>query len=856
VKPNSVDWLPAGRDLKVASRRMSAFMDEARRSGGTWYHSKQPKTFRTSQEILALDREEQVEIVLAALAKWIGLKDRHVAKEYSLEWLFTQLARRRLLYSDNDLIALAEGIGRLHRGGRRSAAYGLIRLFEVNTRGKSLSEPVAERLRQLRATFIDSYASKELTRALAQLDAILGDSPKPDTPQLHRRTEAALEHLGELAPERRAAWAQLLAHCATATTSNPTAKWMAKARTLLDALTADAFRAPLAEWFRLADPEMEQAATERRQYWKTPTSADEQAHLNQDTLRGLAWTAGLLDDRASARALATLALAGYRRAPEVVALAPKVGNAAILALGDMPGREGLAQLAVLKFKLPNSGARRKAAEALEAVARRLEIAPEEVDELSVPDYGLTDVGRLSQTVETLTAEMTIHSDGSNTLAWRGPGGTEEKTTPAAMKQAGATAVRALRTTAKDVAAMLSAQRNRLDTLFLARKRWPWDTWRERYLDHPVVGILARRLIWQFHRGGHSESGLFHEGQFIDRAGVRIAALGPDTTVVLWHPIEHGADEVHTWRTLVEKLKIRQPFKQAHREVYRLTDAERRTRTYSNRFAAHIVRQHQFHALCIARHWRYTLRLMVNNTYAPPTRVLAEWNLRAEFWVEGVGQRYGRDTTEVGTYLHLTTDQVRFYPIEAPQRLTDARGGGYRLPEGTRARDDTPVPFETVPPLVFAEVMRDIDLFVGVASVGNDPTWSDGGPDGRYVDYWQNYAFGDLSASAQTRGALLERLIPRLKIAGRCSVRDRFLVVRGDLRTYKIHLGSGNVLMEPDDHYLCIIADARRKHPGADDVFLPFEGDDTLSLILSKAFLLANDAKITDPLILSQIRSRA
>ena len=34
--------------------------------------------------------------------------------------------------------------------------------------------------------------------------------------------------------------------------------------------------------------------------------------------------------------------------------------------------------------------------------------------------------------------------------------------------------------------------------------------------------------------------------------------------------------------------------------------------------------------------------------------------------------------------------------------------------------------------------------------------------------------------------------------------------------------------------------------------LPFEGDTTLALILSKAFLLADDDKIKDPTIRSQI----
>ena len=75
------------------------------------------------------------------------------------------------------------------------------------------------------------------------------------------------------------------------------------------------------------------------------------------------------------------------------------------------------------------------------------------------------------------------------------------------------------------------------------------------------------------------------------------------------------------------------------------------------------------------------------------------------------------------------------------------------------------------------------------------------------------------------------------------------MVRGDLRTYKIHLGSGNILMEPNDQYLCIVP-GRTDEPG--DLFLPFEGDRMLAIILSKAFLLAEDTKVKDPTIVSQI----
>ena len=112
------------------------------------------------------------------------------------------------------------------------------------------------------------------------------------------------------------------------------------------------------------------------------------------------------------------------------------------------------------------------------------------------------------------------------------------------------------------------------------------------------------------------------------------------------------------------------------------------------------------------------------------------------------------------------------------------------------------------------------------------------------------SFGDLSATAQTRRDVLQRLVPKLKIAGQCSFEDKFLLVRGKLHTYKIHLGSGNILMSPNDQYLCIVASRGKSEPG--NIFLPFEGDAVLSIILSKALLLAADDKITDPAITRQL----
>lgn len=377
----------------------------------------------------------------------------------------------------------------------------------------------------------------------------------------------------------------------------------------------------------------------------------------------------------------------------------------------------------------------------------------------------------------------------------------------------------------------------------------WDI-RSKATSQPI-GTLARRLIWQFCNGKKRASAIFHDGRMRQRSDKTVDWLDDKTQVRLWHPLDEDLTTITEWRDWLVRHEVRQPFKQAHREVYLLTDAERTTRTYSNRFAAHVLKQHQFNALCGARGWKNTLRLMVDDEFPPAHLVLPTRNLRAEYWVEGIGGDYGTATNETGTYYYLSTDQVRFYATDAAMNTAHADGGSYAS-QGMDQDENHPLDLEQIPPLVFSEVMRDVDLFVGVASVGNDPNWSNGGPEGRYRDYWQSYSFGDLGETARTRKTVLERLIPRLTIAPQCSFSDHFLIVGGRLRTYRIHLGSGNILMEPNDQYLCIVP-KQSVGKGADNLFLPFEGDSTMSVILSKAFLLADDANITDPTIVSQIK---
>ncbi len=78
-------------------------------------------------------------------------------------------------------------------------------------------------------------------------------------------------------------------------------------------------------------------------------------------------------------------------------------------------------------------------------------------------------------------------------------------------------------------------------------------------------------------------------------------------------------------------------------------------------------------------------------------------------------------------------------------------------------------------------------------------------------------------------------MPRLSIADQSRLDGKFLVVEGKRKTYKIHLGSGNILMEPGRRYLCVVpGPAVSKNPRG-VMLLPFDEDRLLSVILSKGF---------------------
>ena len=313
------------------------------------------------------------------------------------------------------------------------------------------------------------------------------------------------------------------------------------------------------------------------------------------------------------------------------------------------------------------------------------------------------------------------------------------------------------------------------------------------LDHPVLGPMLRELVFV----GEAGLGFPVDGRnaLVRFDGTEIS-LGDDAKLRIAHPYDlYQSGEWHYWqKTCFQEERI-QPIKQVFRELYLLTDAEKRTDKYSQRYVGQQVNPRQAQALLSKRLWisRYD---------------------------EGVKRTFHRE----GVTAHLEFLNTWGTPGEVDgatlEGIAFSRSGEWKLMD-----------LADVPPRLFSEVMRDLDLVVSVAHQGGvDPEAS--------------------LSTVEMRSALIRETLGLLKLEN-VRLEESWALIEGRQGTYTVHLGSGVVHLQPGGS-LCMIP-IHSQHRGR--LFLPFADDDPKTAeVISKVLLLAKDEEIQDPTILEQILS--
>ncbi|CAB5669818.1 Uncharacterised protein [Delftia tsuruhatensis] len=192
-------------------------------------------------------------------------------------------------------------------------------------------------------------------------------------------------------------------------------------------------------------------------------------------------------------------------------------------------------------------------DALEAAAQRRGLSLLELYDELTPDFGLGGDGRV---LEVGPLRYRLQLQGDLSLRVVGDKGKASKTLPA-LKDASLrlqwdAAQAEFKTVAAGVKAIAKQQVPRLGTAFMTSQRWPAPRWRRLFLQHPLLRIVGRSLIWRMEQGASFR--IAEDFSLLDAADDAVE-LPEDAQVLLWHPVDAAPGETEAWRTCLSDYEL-------------------------------------------------------------------------------------------------------------------------------------------------------------------------------------------------------------------------------------------------------------------------------------------------------------
>ena len=302
----------------------------------------------------------------------------------------------------------------------------------------------------------------------------------------------------------------------------------------------------------------------------------------------------------------------------------------------------------------------------------------------------------------------------------------------------------------------------------------------RIMEHPVVRAMLSKLV--LFNPETQASGFWQDGYLLNAEGEKVA-LKADDKLLIAHPSHlFYAVQWDLYQKYLFDKEIKQPFKQVFRELYIPTKDELETSNRSERYQGHQVQPQKTVALLRGRGWT------VN-------------------YEEGLQKVYHKEGFRATIY--AAADWYTPSDVEAP---TLEYVVFYNLKDGKE------VPMKEINPVIFSEVMRDVDLVVSVAHVGGvDPEAS--------------------HSTMQMRGALARESARLFKLTN-VEVKERYILVKTEHGDYSLHLGSG--MISKSGLQINVVA-VQSQHRGR--VFLPFVDDDPKTAEIISKMKLLSEGKI-------------
>ncbi|HSO33771.1 MAG TPA: DUF4132 domain-containing protein [Labilithrix sp.] len=246
-----------------------------------------------------------------------------------------------------------------------------------------------------------------------------------------------------------------------------------------------------------------------------------------------------------------------------------------------------------------------AEEGLRSIARREQLTTEDLADVSVPSLDLDENGRALLDFGTRTFELTLGDDLAPRIA-DGEGHVVKtvralKSDDPAKAQIGLERLRSLKKSLGEVARRSAF---RFEQAMVLGRPWRADFFREAIVRHPLLGRIARRLVWaRFDPRAAKDTVLVRVAEDGTFAGQddRELVVAPPYQLRLVHPLELGVEETRAWGDVLADYAIIQPFPQIGRRVFAPTEEES-AGTQLTRFRGLPALQMALQGRLVARGW--------------------------------------------------------------------------------------------------------------------------------------------------------------------------------------------------------------------------------------------------------------
>ncbi len=245
----------------------------------------------------------------------------------------------------------------------------------------------------------------------------------------------------------------------------------------------------------------------------------------------------------------------------------------LAVLAHMGTQEALLAIHRVSQRFKSRGLRDRAGRVLFEAAAARGMSRDELADRLVPDFGLDHRGRLTLSFGARRFQIGLTSKLLPLVM--SEDGVPIKTLPPARKgddEAAVEGAHALwKRVKREARAVLTHERHRLESAMLSERRWSIADFERYLIRHPLLGAIARTLVWSAHSPSSHDVHLFRVSDSAGPTNVNDEAIHFDGawSIGLPHPVNLAEEDRWAWCEHFQARSLSQAFAQLERPVYRL-----------------------------------------------------------------------------------------------------------------------------------------------------------------------------------------------------------------------------------------------------------------------------------------------